>query len=101
MTEEPRDPFYEEEGPPERYALRKGEMVFLPLAELNTIDDVIEALKTMPESDLKCIVLERLYMWHATKDGPPALPPDEWLRWSPQASGPSTASSSSRTRLTT
>jgi len=28
--------------------------------------------------DLKCIVLERLYTWHASKDGRLPLPPNEW-----------------------
>jgi hypothetical protein len=79
-AEEPRDPFLDEEGRTAwHHSLRKGEMVFLGLTELPTIYDVVRALKGMPESDLKCIVLERLYVWHARKDGPPVLPPDEWL----------------------
>jgi len=78
--DEPRDPFIDEYGRTEwHYLLCKGGMVFEGLAELPRITDVVRALKDMPEDDLKCMVLERLYMWHAEKEGPPVLPPDEWL----------------------
>ena len=49
------------------------------LAELDTIHDVVGALKDMPEEELKCVVLERLYMWHAMKDGPPRCHRTKWL----------------------
>jgi hypothetical protein len=80
MTDEPRDPFLDEPGRTKwHYLLRNGEIVFLGLTELDTIDDVAKALDGMPESDLKCVVLERLYTWHASKGSPPNLPPNEWL----------------------
>ena len=64
--DEPRDPFLDEEGGPYHHALRKGEMVFLGLAEIDSLPKVLTALKDMSEADLKCVVLERLYTWHGT-----------------------------------
>ena len=79
MTDEPRDPFADEGAGLLDYALRKGEMVFVAIAELDNITQVLKALKDMPESDLNCIVLERPYAWHAAKGGPPYLRPGDWL----------------------
>jgi hypothetical protein len=44
-------------------------MLFLGLAELDSINDVLAALAGMSEADLKYIVVERLYIWHATQLG--------------------------------
>lgn len=80
--DEPRDPFLDEDWgrTPWHDVLRNGEMVFLGLAELPTIGDVAEAMKNMPASDLKAMVLERLYMWHTAAGGEGFnWPPDEWL----------------------
>jgi len=75
---EPRDPFREEAGGPWHYSLRQGEMLFQALAELPDITSVIIAMKDMPESELQCVVAERLYIWHATKPGG-ILGVDIWL----------------------
>lgn len=77
--DEPRDPFLDESNKPWHIPLRKGEMVFLGLAELGNVDDVLEAMKGMSEEDLRCVVLERLYVWHAA-DVLGALDADDWLR---------------------
>jgi hypothetical protein len=46
----------------------KAQPLVLGLAEIPNVFDLMKALKNMPESDLKCIVLERLYVWHAAKN---------------------------------
>ena len=78
-ADDPRDPFLDDEAPVWDYVFRKGAMVFTALAELDTVFDVMRALKDMPESDLKSMILERLYVWHAAKGDLP-LRPLEWLR---------------------
>ncbi len=76
--DEPRDPFLDESNKPWHITLRKGEMVLLGLAELGTADHVCEAMKGMSEEDLRCVVLERLYVWHADDLG--AIDVYDWLR---------------------
>ena len=77
--DEPRDPFLDEEwgAGPWHYSFRQGEMLFLALAELPTFVDVLKAMQNMPASDLRYIVGERLYSWHAAKSG--GLRPQKWL----------------------
>jgi hypothetical protein len=60
-ADERRDPFLDDEAPVWDYVFRKGAMVFTALADLDTVFDVMRALKDMPESDLKSMILERLY----------------------------------------
>ncbi len=59
---------------PWRLSLGRGERVFLDLAELDNIYDVL-ALREMSEAEMKCIVLERLYTWHASN-----AEADDWLK---------------------
>ena len=40
-------------------------MVLRALAELPDITQAIIAIKRLSREDLECVVLERLYMWHA------------------------------------
>lgn len=77
--DEPRDPFREETGGPWHYSLRKGETMFQAVAELPDITKAIIAVKGMSRDELECMVLERLYMWHAMKGGPPVFRPVRWL----------------------
>ena len=62
----PADPFREEKGGPWHVSPRQGEMLLRALADLPDATSVIVALKKMPRQDLECVVLERLYMWHAS-----------------------------------
>ncbi len=50
-------------------------MVFLDLAELDNVYDVLAALREMSAAEMKCIVLGRLYIWHASN-----ADADEWLK---------------------
>jgi hypothetical protein len=64
--EEPRDPFRDEPPfGPWHDSLRQAEMVLGALAELPAITQAIIAIKRLSREDLECVVLERLYMWHA------------------------------------
>ena len=85
MTDdELRDPFRDEEGGPWHHSLRKGEMVFLALTELDSIVDAIIAVQKMDRSDLEAIVLERLYIWHALQARPRGSHPTRWLTPQPK-----------------
>lgn len=52
-------------------------MLFLALAELDTIIDVAIAMKDMEASDLRAIVCERLYTYRGEKEPAPGLASDE------------------------
>jgi len=82
MDDEPRDPFLDENDPVLRgwgYSLRKGEMVFQALTDLGSVYDATRALKDMSESDLKCMVLERLFKFHVEKEEFGWFAIEDWL----------------------
>ena len=81
-SNEPRDPFLDDDDPFFQgwgYSLRKGEMVFQALSELPSIHDATRALGGMSESDLKCMVLERLFKHHVAKEPLGWLGVEDWL----------------------
>jgi hypothetical protein len=79
--EQPNDPF--DEQWPSRWEkhMREGELLFLGLAELPTVDDAGRALERLSQLDLRRIVLERLYVWQVAHDpeGRQGFPGDAWL----------------------
>ena len=78
----PRRPFRDETPyGPWHYSLRQGEMVLKALAELPDITRAIIAVKQMTRDDLEAVVLERLYVFRATKGGPPYAVSEEFNRW--------------------
>jgi hypothetical protein len=77
-TEGPQDPFVDPEGGVLHHIFSKGGMVFEGLAERPNVSSVMNALGTMSESDLKCVVMERLYVWHAERNH--GLRPHGWLK---------------------